>query len=132
MMNEQAKLTQKFLKAISRRLSGRVDCYRLEYTIGIGCDLPGSGIKYDNEADYIFFRPDIYVYKDLHHRKDTDLFKVVDLICHKHFPELILERDDYGQLKIDTSKLSRGIYKYQISFDGKRRRWVRMPSRIVK
>ena len=129
MTDIKSKLTKDFVNRISSRLSGRVDCSRVEFLVGIGCHVEDSPIKLtDNtkEVDYIYFHPDIYVYRDLHHRKDVDLFRVTDLICHKYFPELVVGRDDFGQLKVDTSKLSRGIYKYQLSVDGRKRRWIRI------
>lgn len=128
-MNSESIRTQKFLRQLARRLSGRLDCNRVEYLVGIGYEVSNSGIKIaeDNEeSDYIYFNPDIYVYRDLHHRKDTDLFRITDLICHKYFPEIVIDRDEFGQLKVDTSMLVRGVYKYQLSVDGKRRRWVKM------
>ena len=85
-----------------------------------------------NHEDYIYFDPDIYVYRDRKHRKDVDLFRVVDLILHKYYEdELIKGRDEYGNLKVDTSKLVKGVYKYQISMDGKRRRWIWYKSKIT-
>lgn len=131
-MNAEAKLTQKFLRAIARRLSGRVECHRVEYLLGIGQQIASSDIIVPNtgeESDYVYFLPNVYTYRDTHHRSDQDLYRVADLILHKYFPDLVLGRDDYGQLKVDTSKLVQGTYKYQLSVDGKRRRWVRMFTR---
>lgn len=128
-MDAKSKLTQKFLRKLAQRLSTRNDCIRTEYLLGIGYPILGSDIKVSNvdcASDYIYFNPDIFVYRDIHHRKDTDLFRVADLICHKYFPEIVLGRDEYGQLKVDTSKLVKGVYKYQLSVDRKRRRWMRI------
>ncbi len=105
--------TQKFLRLVAQRLSGRNDCKRVQFRIHI---LPEKAIS---------FEPDIYVYKDLHHRKDVDLFKIADLITRKYFPELILGKDNKGRMLIDTEKLNIGTYEYQLSVDGKRRRWVK-------
>lgn len=122
-------LTQQFLKKITRRLSGREDCRGVEYLIGIGVPIEEYQLSLRNTInpeDYIYFYPDIYVYRDNKHRKDIDLFRVVDLILHKYYEkELVKGRDEFGDLQVDTSKLVRGVYKYQISVDGKRRRWVR-------
>lgn len=121
--------TQQFLKRITRRLSGREDCRHVEYLIGIGVPVKPHIYTSDElkkHEDYIYFDPDVYVYKDNKHRKDVDLFRIVDLILHKYYEnELVKGRDEYGNLKVDTSKLVKGVYKYQISMDGKRRRWIR-------
>ena len=123
--------TQKFLRLVARRLSGREDCKQVEFQIGIGAlipqDNPGRFLIPDSlAANYIFFAPDTFVYKDMYHRSGKDRFRVVDLVLNKNFPELVLGRDDLGNLRVDTSQLVKGVYKYQKSYDGKRRRWVRM------
>lgn len=115
--------TQKFLRLLSRRLSGREDCKGVEFVVGIGKSLDTSR---PNESKQIFFKPDVSVFRDLHHRKDKDIFRVADLVITKNFPGLIQGRDEYGQLIVDTDVFNEGVYKYQKSFDGKRRRWVKM------
>ena len=130
--------TQTFLRQVARRLSGRSDCKQIEFLIGIGYELPTYFTSQHQEVDlkvsnHIMFQPDTFVYRDLHHRSDVDRYRVVDLILKNYFSELILGRDDSGNLNIDISKLVRGVYKYQKSYDGKRRRWVRMlPTRYAK
>lgn len=124
--------TQKFLRLVARRLSGRTDCKQVEFQIGIGelipQDNPGKFLIPDFvERNYIFFSPVKYVYRDTYHRSEKDRYRVVDLVLHKNFPELVKGEDEFGNLQVDTSQLVRGVYKYQKSYDGKRRRWVRMP-----
>lgn len=128
--------TQQLLRRITRRLSGREDCRQVEYLIGIGVPVTPNTFNSEDELkhseDYIYFDPDVYVYRDSKHRKDVDLFRVVDLILHKYYEdELVKGRDEYGNLKVDTSKLVKGVYKYQISMDGKRRRWIWYKPKIV-
>ena len=126
-------LTQQFLKQISRRLSGRRDCKSVEYVVGIGVPITGSQISLSSmnkPEDYVYFVPDICVYRDKNHRKEKDIFRVVDLILHKYHDDLVEGRDEYGNLRVDTSKLVKGVYKYQISMDGKRRRWIWYKPRI--
>lgn len=129
--------TQKFLREFARRLSGREDCRKVEYLVGIGhliTPLKEGDIIIPQEfIDHlIFFEPsNIQTYRDSHHRKDIDKFRVPDLIIKKHFPELIQDVDQFGQCWIDMSKLVVGVYKYQLSSNGKRRRWVKL-SEIVK
>ena len=132
-MNVESIRTQKLLSKVSRRLSGRAECAKVEFILSIGYKLKDPGAKHPvaiSESSYIYFYPDVYVYRDKHHRKDKDLYRITDFICHKYFPEIVIDRDKYGQLKIDTAQLVSGVYKYQLSVDGKRRRWVKLyPSR---
>lgn len=121
-------LTQELLRKITRRLSGREDCKGVEYCLGIGVHVEGSPINLSDEnsvEDYIFFSPDVYVYRDKKHRKSKDLFRIVDFILYKYYEEdLVKGRDSKGQLLVDTSKLVKGLYRYQISIDGRRRKWI--------
>ena len=119
--------TQKFLRLIAKRLSGREDCRQIQYEIGIGCMISATDVILPKELTekYIVFKPDVYTYRDNHHRKDIDHFRVTDWIITKYFPELVQGRDEYGQLLVDTSQFVRGVYQYQLSFNGARRRWVK-------
>lgn len=123
--------TQLLLRMVARRLSGREDCKQIQFQVGIGelipQDNPGRFLIPDDVAsNYIFFSPDTIVFRDMYHRKDRDKFRVVDLVLHKYFPELVNGRDDKGNLLVNTSKLVKGVYQYQLSVDGKRRRWIRI------
>ncbi len=129
-----SKRTQQFLRYLTRRLSGREDCKKVEFMIGIGCRFPGADkITSPHILDdrYIFFHPSIDVYKDKHHRKDVDLNGIVDHIIYKYYPELILGYDLHGSMLVDTSQFVRGVYQYQLSIDGKRRRWVRRNEFVI-
>lgn len=125
---EESKRTQEFLVKVSQRLSGRSECAGKEYLLGIGVKLRFSDFQIPKSestvSQYIDFLPNINTYRDNKHRKDKDLFRVTDWVLHRFFSDLILGRDEYGQLKVDTSKFINGVYKYQRSMDGKRRRWI--------
>ena len=108
--------TELLLKAVSKRLTGRNDCKKVEFVVDIGVHNSAS----------ILFEPDIYVYKDLHHRKDTDSSRIVDFVLNRDLPEVIWGRDQYGDLTVDTTMFSRGIYKYELAHNGKKRRWIRL------
>ena len=88
MIMDRSKLknTQVLLRKISRRLSGRVDCKGKEYTLCIGVP---PRYSYEDPHKYInriIFDPSTFVYKDTHHRKDTDLQDIVNHIFTKYFP----------------------------------------------
>ena len=126
--------TQQFLRHITRRLSGREDCKRVEFMIGIGYRFPGSDkvtSPHIFDDRYIFFHPVVDVYKDKHHRKDIDLNGIIDHVIYKYYPDLILGYDLLGNILVDTSKLVRGVYQYQLSVDGRRRRWVRRNEFVI-
>ena len=126
--------TQQFLRHVSRRLSGREDCKKVEFMIGIGYRFPGANMitsPHILDDKYIFFHPNIDVYKDKHHRKEVDLNGIVDHTIYKFYPDLILGYDLFGSIIVDTSKFIRGVYQYQLSVDGKRRRWVRRNEFVI-
>lgn len=129
---KNSQRTQQFLRHLTRRLSGREDCKQVEFKIGIGVRFLEStkitAPKID-DSRYIFFEPHINVYKDMYHRKDIDLRNIVDHIIQKYYSELILGWDTLGNTLIDTSEFVQGVYKYQLSVTGNRRRWVRVDSR---
>lgn len=110
--------TKELLRHVSQRLSGREDCKQLEYEVEIG-------------QNQVRFHPDIYTYRDMHHRSDKDRFRVADLILHKYYSQYIIMRDIEGNLLIDTSGFLEGIYRYQLSVKGKRRRWINTKSLII-
>lgn len=120
--------TQQFLRYLSRRLSGREDCKKVEFIVGIGFKLDDEGKICPPgvlDPSYISFCPKVDVYRDKHHRKEIDLNNIVDHIVKKYYSDLILGYDLMGKTLIDTSKFLKGVYQYQLSIDGKRRRWVR-------
>ena len=98
-----SKRTQLLLQALARRLSGREDCKQIQFQIGIGTLIPDDNpvrflIPEAVAKNYIFFQPDLFVYRDMHHRKDIDKFRPADLVILKYFPELNLGPDDQGKI----------------------------------
>ena len=112
----KSKQTKNFLNYVSRRLSSRIDCKQVEFIVDIGVSKHQS----------IMMTPEIHVYKDLHHRSDTDYHLIVDHVLYKYFSDYILNRDEFGDLIIDISKFSTGVYKYELSRSNKKRRWIRI------
>ncbi len=92
------KQTEFLLKSISSRLSGREDCKGVEYEVIIN----------HNGVSMI---PLVYVYKNRYRRKDTDKLDVVSFV---------------HQYKMRGALLSNfifGTYRYELSLEGKRRKW---------
>lgn len=131
----ESQRTQQFLQHVSRRLSGRIDCKKVEFRVGIGCRFPGADkitAPQILDSRYIFFSPPINVYKDLHHRKELDLRNIVDHVIQEYYDNLILGYDLLGNLIVDTSKFIIGVYDYQLSIDQKRRKWMRNPEFVIE
>jgi hypothetical protein len=92
--------TEFLLKSIADRLSGRQDCRRVEYKVRID----EHGVRME---------PLVYVYKNRFQRQDTDKLDIVSFI-HK-----------YKMKGAPLSGFVFGTYEYQLSADGKRRKWRR-------
>ena len=130
---DKSKYTMKFLQTIAQHLSSRPECKKLVYRIAIGVDDPFFSYQLtlfeDELADKrVCFHPSIYVYPDIHHRKDTDKINVVQHVASAHFEALLYSYQESGGLYLNTENLVKGIYEYQSSIDGKKRRWVRVDS----
>lgn len=131
---DRSKLTQQFLQCIAQHLSSRPECKGISYRIAIGVY---DSILYPQEVSMfekelsnkrVLFHPNIYVYPDRHHRKDTDKVGVVYHVASSHFENMILTYQEDGCTYVDTDKLVCGVYEYQPSVDNKKRRWVRIES----
>ena len=123
--------TVEFLRAIAERLSSRENCRKLEYVVYIGrpCDQPGyqQHISDSNTTNVVSFYPQRDVYPDTHHRQRTDLIDIVYHIMRTKFEDTIYDHDDeYGRACYVDGSLTPGVYKYILSFDGKRRHWIRV------
>lgn len=116
MISANSQRTKKFLQLVAQRLSSRSDCKKVEFIIDIGV----------TKSNCIIFTPDVYVYTDKYHRSDKDYSRITDFILYKYFETFIKGRDEFGNLIIDTVWFSHGIYKYQLSTNGKKRRWIRL------
>ena len=113
-MYERTRLTKELLQHISNHLSSRNECKGLEYVVTIG-------------DDRILFEPfTIFVFPNRYTRCERDKSPVTYHVIQNHMPELEICKDSSGQYVLDTSKLVKGRYKYQISFNNKRRRWIRI------
>lgn len=90
--------TEFLLKAIARRLSGREDCKKLTYRVKID----HNGVRME---------PLVFVWPNRYNRRDADKLDIVSFV-HKKW--------------MKGAKLSDfvfGTYEYQLSVDGKKRRW---------
>lgn len=93
-----AQQTEFLLKAIADRLSGRDDCRKVPYRITI-------------DHNGVSMSPLVYVWPNRYKRKEEDKIDIVSFV-HKY--------------KMKGAKLSGfvfGTYEYQLSVDGKRRKW---------
>lgn len=108
--------TEFLLKAVAKRLSSRADCRRVEFIVDIGIQ----------NSEYILFNPDVYVFRDTYHRKDIDASRIIEFILMKHMPEVVHGKDTQGFLHVNTQMFSRGIFKYELAYNGKKRRWIRL------
>ena len=101
-MRKDSENTYKLLYLISKHLSGRQDCKRVQYVVTI------------SQSKEVNMDPIIYVFPNVYNRKDTDK---KSLIHHIH---------DYHDVEFD--KLVEGKYMYQLSeIGGKvRRRWTNL------
>lgn len=93
-----AQQTEFLLKSIASRLSGRDDCKGVSYQVKI-------------DTNGVAMYPLIYVYKNRYNRKETDKLDIVSFVHHYKMPNVLL------------SDFVFGTYEYQLSVDGKRRRW---------
>ena len=98
-MKSESKSTIKLLLLISDHLSGRKDCNSLSYVVDI-----------HNNA--VTMSPDIQVYPGVHDRKPEHRQSVVTHVMKYHLSQDILR------------EVVPGRYVYQVSSDGKKRRWI--------
>lgn len=90
--------TEFLLKSIAERLSGREDCKKVPFRVIID----HNGVR---------MNPIIMVYRNRYNRKETDKMDIVSFV---------------HQYKMQSAKLTGfvfGIYEYQLSPDGRRRKW---------
>ncbi len=126
------KQTKQLLQAISKRLSSRKSCRRIEYTVCIGTtydepDHQRSLSDYDDVHDIIMFYPEREVFPDTHHRRSTDLIDIVSCIIMTKFKNNIFSYvDNLGKIHFVDGSLVPGVYKYILSVTKKRRKWVRI------
>lgn len=116
---EKSKLTQQFLQCIAQHLAGRADCRGVEYAITIG---------HDTFEELVSMEPPKFVFPDRYQRAEINRVSVVEHVAKNHFPELYMSTSNTFSTYLDVSKLVKGVYLYQTSFDKKKRRWIRLES----
>lgn len=92
------KQTEFLLKSISSRLSGREDCRGVKYKVTID----HNGVTMD---------PLIYVYKNRYSRKEVDKLDIVSFVHQYRMRGALLSNFVFG------------TYEYELSSEGKKRRW---------
>lgn len=123
-------LTSELLQCISAHLSSRKDCRKLEYIVYIGIvddehERQLTLGELDNIADKVFFYPKRYVYPDRFHRKKSDEIDIIAHVIKEHFPELYV-CEDFNSVVVNSALLTPGKYQYILSFDEKKRQWIRV------
>lgn len=96
--------TLDLLRLVSSHLSSRSEFVRKEYTVYI-TDGVGSYL--------ITVDPYVEVFPNIHDRKKSDKRSVISHIFRYHMDK-------------DNLNLTCGVYQYQKSVTGKRRRWIRV------
>lgn len=95
---QAAQQTEYLLKTLASRLSGREDCRKVKYTVTIDCD----GVR---------MSPIVYVYPNRYTRREGDKLDIISFIHQYRMNNTLLSGFVFG------------TYEYQLSADGKRRRW---------
>ena len=98
-------LTKQLLLSISKRLSSRKDCRRVEYEVVI-------------DEGGVTLNPDVMVYRNRYHRSECDKVPVSELAMSN------LIYDSLAPLLLQY--LVPGRYVYRLSVDGNRRKWLRI------
>ena len=107
-----ARNTEEFLHLFSSHLSSRPECRRVEYTVMICKD------------NTIWCLPNISVFPNRYTRKEQSRESILKHIMTHHFNEIYDGTNSYGCVRFKPGSLVPGGYKYQLSFDDKRRKWV--------
>lgn len=132
-VSDQHQTTQ-FLRAISDRLSGRSSCRQVEYTVCIGMLDISEHLEHQvnlselgDISNKVFFYPERFVFPDRYHRQKTDMRGVVNHIMKTQFADTVFDyEDEYNDACFKKGSLVPGVYKYVLSFDKKRRQWIRI------
>lgn len=133
-------LTLLLLHSISSRLSGRTDCKDIEYKVAIGVDDPDvlskfgfkvseflDGVNYPEFAGYtVRITPNIEVFPDIHSRKSEMRLSVLRFIIINKFSDHVVSHDELDEFILDRKSFTKGVYSYNKSFFGGKRRWERV------
>ena len=90
--------TEFLLKAVANRLSGREDCRKVCYRVIID----HNGVR---------MNPLIYVWPNRYRRREEDKLDIISYI-HK-----------YKMPNAELTGFVFGVYEYELSYDGRRRKW---------
>ena len=93
-----SKATEFLLKSIASRLSGREDCRKRCYRVTIN-------------HNGVCISPMIYVYPDRYKRHEDDKIDIVSWVHRYKMSNTLLTNFVFG------------VYEYQMSVDGKKRKW---------
>lgn len=124
-------ITAEFLRCISDHLSSRKSCRKVEYEVYIGVVdsntleiAPISSSK--DSATRIYFFPEQYVYPDRRRRKHGDEVEIVEHVIQSHFYDELFAGYEEGRICCNMNNITPGVYRYVLSFDRKKRQWVRV------
>ena len=112
--------TVDFLNEIAKHASSRPEMQDVEYKVLI-MPAPPEEVFYVSVVN-----PYVKCYKDLHSRKPADQSIIDDHVLKYHLSNLIDHIDNNGNIFIKD--VVPGMYQYQKSVTGKRRRWARVES----
>lgn len=115
-----SKNTRDFLSEIAKHASNRSEMKDVEYKVLI-MPAPPEEIFYVAVVD-----PEVKCFRDIHSRKPADQNMIEDHVVKYHLPHLIHHIDNYGNIFMEN--VVPGMYQYQRSITGKRRRWERVES----
>ena len=115
-----SKNTIEFLNEIAKHASNRSEMKDVEYKVLI-MPAPPEEVFYVSVVN-----PYVKCYKDMHSRKPADQSIIDDHVLKYHLSNLIDHIDNIGN--IFMKDVVPGMYQYQKSVTGKRRRWARVES----
>lgn len=115
-----SKNTVDFLNEIAKHASNRSEMKDVEYKVLI-MPAPPEDLFYVSVVN-----PYVKCFRDQYCRKQTDQDIIDDHVLKYHVRHLIDHIDDNGN--IFMKDVVPGMYQYQRSISGKRRRWTRVES----
>ena len=104
--------TLQLLRHLAEHVSYRTAGQRAEYIVNIG-------------VDTLCFSHNFPVLPDRFHRRETDKCPVAEHVMKFHMPDVFVEASQ-GQVVFTPGSFVPGVYKYQLSFDRRRRRWTKL------
>lgn len=108
--------TEAFLRSISSRLAGRPDCRQVEYRISISSNEFGM---------FVVMTPVVKVFRNAHARKDADRMTILEWALHREILEGKACKLGEGIIVNEDVNLDGGEFIYKLSFDKKKRTWIK-------